>query len=89
MTHWLYTTMRPDQLLEVDDAEHADLAAQHLILAEVDPATGEVVGGALHMPSAAATTLPTAALSHVPTALDAAETLADDQPADRPTRSGG
>lgn len=70
MTHWLYTTMRPDQLLEVGDAEHADLAAQHLILAEVDP------------PSGAATDSAQSITSHVPTALDAAETLADDQPAD-------
>lgn len=81
MTHWLYTTMRPEQLLVVDDAEHADLAAQHLILAEIDPHTGEVVGGALHVPELA--------LSHVPTALDAAETLANDQPADEADSSGG
>lgn len=66
MTHRLYTTMRPDQLLEVDDAERADLAAQGLILAEVKPDAGVVV----------------------PAALDAAETLADDQPAERPTSGG-
>lgn len=62
MTHWLYTTMRPGQLLEVDDAEHADLAAQQLILAEVDPDTGAVTGGALY----------------VPAPLDGAETVTDD-----------
>jgi hypothetical protein len=77
MTHWLYTTMRPDQLLEVDDAERADLAAQHLILAEVDPAAGEAPGGEQTVASAATSPV----VSHVPTALDAAETLADDQPA--------
>lgn len=84
MNHWLYTTMRPDRLLEVDDAEHADLAAQHLILAEIDPHSGEVVGGALHVPADVSPPV----VSHVPTALDAAETLADDQPANRPTTGG-
>jgi hypothetical protein len=73
MTHSLYTTLRPDRLLEVDDAERADLEAQGLILAEIDPATGEVIRGALD----------------VPAALDAAETVTDDQPATRPKRSGG
>lgn len=65
MTHWLYTTMRPDRLLEVDDAEYADLAAQGLIHAEAGPPNSEVTDGAA---DAAAP-------------LDAAETLADDQPA--------
>lgn len=75
MSHFLYTTMRPDLLLEVDGAERTDLAAQGLILAEIDPETGEVIGGALY----------------VPAALDAAETLADDQPADQaePSNAGG
>jgi hypothetical protein len=72
MTRWLYTTMRPDVLMEVDDAEFADLAAQGLIHAEADPPDHEA---AEHVPHAAAP-------------LDAAETLADDQPAKRPTSGG-
>lgn len=76
MTHFLYTTIRPDQLLEVDDAEHADLAAQHLIQREVDPQSPGVDTSVSHVPTASV-------------ALDAAETLADDQPAARPSSSGG
>lgn len=81
MSHFLYTTIRPDQLLEVDAAERADLAAQGLILTEIDPGSGEVAGGAPHVPADT--------VSHVPTALDAAETLADDQPAAEADSSGG
>lgn len=65
MTHRIRTTMRPDLTLEVDDAEYADLAAQGLLLADPDPGTGTD-------PSAPADS---------PAVLDAAETLADDQPA--------
>lgn len=87
MTHWIYTTMRPDWLLEVDDAEHADLTAQGLVLAEINPGTGEVIGGDLYTPP------PPATDGEAPPqmALDAPDEVTDDHPADdsRPTRSGG
>lgn len=84
MTHWIYTTLRPDWLLEVDDAEHADLAAQRLILAEINPGTGEVIGGDLYVPPA-----PHVGAETSRAALDAAETLAHDQAADEADSSGG
>lgn len=71
--HYLYTTIRPGQLLQVDDAEYADLAAQNLILAEVDPADiREPISDSVVAPP-----------------VDGAETLADDQPADPASSSGG